>query len=74
MGGAQRYLGIGIQAGMSVVFYLLIGVLLDKLLGTFPWLMLAGIMVGVAGMFALFLRMSNELSKSSKKAEAPEES
>lgn len=67
MGGSQKYIGIGLQAGGSVVFYLLIGLLLDKWLGTFPWLMLAGIFIGIAGMFALFLRMANELNDSGKK-------
>lgn len=61
LGGAQKYLGIGIQAGASVAFYLGIGLLLDKWLGTFPWLTLVGIFVGIAGMTALFIRMNKEL-------------
>ena len=70
MGGSQKYIGIGLQAGGSVVFYLLVGLLLDKWLNTFPWLMLIGIFVGIAGMFALFLRMANELNDSEKKQKA----
>lgn len=66
LGGAQRYFSIGLQAGMSVVFYLVVGLLLDRWLDTFPWLMLAGILVGVAGMFALFLRVAKELNQASE--------
>ena len=67
MGGSQKYIGVGLQAGGSVVVYLLLGLLADRLLNTFPWFMLIGIFVGVAGMFALFLRMANELNDSAKK-------
>lgn len=70
MGGAQRYFSIGLQAGASVVFYLLLGLLLDRLFGTFPWLMLVGICLGVAGMFALFLRVAKELNKESEDRKA----
>ena len=66
MGGAQRYFSVGLQAGASVVFYLLIGLLLDRWLDTFPWFMLVGILVGVAGMFALFLRIAKELNQASE--------
>ena len=67
MGGSQKYIGIGLQAGGSVVVYLLLGLLVDKWLNTFPWFMLVGIFIGIAGMFALFLKMANELSDSGKK-------
>ena len=69
MGGAQKYIGIGIQAGASVAFYLGIGLLLDKWLGTLPWLTLLGAIVGIIGMFALFVRMNRELNKSSRQTE-----
>ena len=72
MGGAQRYFSIGLQAGMSVVFYLLLGLLLDRLFGTFPWLMLVGILLGIAGMFALFLRVARELNEASEKKKQQE--
>lgn len=48
------------------MFYLIVGLLLDRWLDTFPWLMLAGILVGVAGMFALFLRVAKELNTESE--------
>ena len=66
MGSARRYFSIGIQAAASVVFYLLVGLLLDNWLGTFPWFMLGGILLGVAGMFALFFRVAKELNVASQ--------
>lgn len=66
MGGSQKYMGLGIQAGVSVAFYLGVGLLLDKWLGTLPWLTLVGAVLGVAAMFALFLRMNRELNKNSR--------
>ncbi len=73
MGGAEKYMGLGIQAGVSVAFYLGMGLLLDKWLGTLPWLTLVGAFVGVIGMFYLFLRMSKELDESSRQTEVEKE-
>ncbi|MEM8487484.1 MAG: AtpZ/AtpI family protein [Bacteroidota bacterium] len=73
MGGAQKYMGLGIQAGVSVGFYLGMGLLLDKWLGTLPWLTLVGAFVGVIGMFFLFLRMNRELDESSRQTEVENE-
>ena len=77
MGGDRKYMGLGIQAGISVAFYLGLGLLLDKWLGTLPWLTLAGAAVGIIGMFYLFIRMNKALNESSiqHKTEAhPEDS
>lgn len=73
MGGSQKYMGLGIQAGVSVGFYLGMGLLLDKWLGTLPWLTLVGAFVGVIGMFYLFLRMNRELDESSRQTEVENE-
>ena len=69
MGGDQKYMGLGIQAGISVAFYLGVGLLLDKWLGTLPWLTLVGAFVGIIGMFYLFVRMNKELDESSRQSE-----
>ncbi len=66
MGGSQKYMGLGIQAGVSVAFYLGVGLLLDKWLGTLPWLTLVGAALGIVGMFSLFVRMNKELNKNSQ--------
>ena len=63
MGSAQRYISLGIQAGVAVAFYLGLGLLLDTWLGTLPWLTLAGAIVGLIAMFALFFRVNKELNQ-----------
>lgn len=69
MGGAQQYMGLGIQAGISVAFYLGLGLLLDKWLDTLPWFTLVGAFVGVVAMFALFVRMNKALNEASRQTE-----
>lgn len=69
MGGDQKYMGLGIQAGVSVAFYLGMGLLLDNWLGTLPWLTLVGAGIGIIGMFYLFIRMNNELNETSVQTE-----
>ncbi|MEZ4703014.1 MAG: AtpZ/AtpI family protein [Rhodothermales bacterium] len=63
LGGAQRFLGLGIQAGVSVAFYVGIGLLLDRRLGTLPWLTLLGAGLGIVTMFVLFFRINAQLSQ-----------
>lgn len=63
MGGAQRYLGLGIQAGVAVAFYVAIGLILDRRLGTLPWLTLIGALVGIITLFVLFFRINAQLSQ-----------
>lgn len=63
LGGAQRYLGLGIQAGVAVAFYVGIGLWLDRWLGTLPWLTLLGALVGIITMFVLFFRINAQLSQ-----------
>lgn len=69
MGGDQKYMGIGIHAGISVAFYLGLGLLLDKWLDTLPWFTLIGAFVGVVAMFAMFLRMNKALNEASRQTE-----
>ncbi len=69
MGGDQKYMGLGTQAGVSVAFYLGMGLLLDNWLGTLPWLTLVGAGIGIIGMFYLFIRMNNELNETSVQTE-----
>ncbi len=69
MGGDQKYMGLGIQAGVSVAFYLGMGLLIDNWLDTLPWFTLVGAAVGIVGMFYLFIRMNNELNETSVQTE-----
>lgn len=48
--------GSGMQLAAAVVVFLFIGRWLDGVLGTDPWLMLTGALVGAAGGLYLFIR------------------
>ena len=56
-GGAAfgPYLTLGLQLAVTVVVFFFLGRWLDGKFGTDPWLMLAGLAVGVAGGLAAFL-------------------
>jgi ATP synthase protein I len=63
---ANRKSGIAYAAGISlfaaVVSGLLIGWLLDRWLGTRPWLLVTGVVLGSAAGFYEFIRASSKLS------------
>ena len=72
MGGSQKYIGVGLQAGGSVVVYLLLGLLADRLLDTFPWFMLVGILLASQACLLCSFARANELNDSGKKPKARE--
>jgi len=57
------YLTMGIQLALAVVVFFFVGRWLDGKLGTAPWLMLAGLLVGIAGGMIKFLRAAVALGK-----------
>lgn len=57
------YLTMGIQLALAVVVFFFVGRWLDEKLGTAPWLMLAGLLVGIAGGLIKFLRAAVALGK-----------
>ena len=50
------FLTLGIQLALTVVVCFFLGRWLDSLLGTDPWLMIAGLALGIAGGMINFLR------------------
>lgn len=50
------YLTLGLQLAMTVVAFFFFGRWLDQRLGTDPWLMLVGLVVGISGGLFSFLR------------------
>jgi F0F1-type ATP synthase assembly protein I len=48
---ASRYLGIGMTWALSTALFLYVGTVLDRRLGTDPWLSLIGAFVGAAAGF-----------------------
>ncbi|ARM31730.1 AtpZ/AtpI family protein [Prosthecochloris sp. HL-130-GSB] len=61
------YLGIGFQIAASFAFFVLLGYWGDQKLGTTPWLMLAGVVVGMTGMVLLLLKVVNNANKQKKR-------
>lgn len=50
------YLGLGLQIAVSFVFFVFLGIWADSMLGTKPFLFLAGVLVGMAGMGLLLMK------------------
>jgi F0F1-type ATP synthase assembly protein I len=55
---AGDVLGVGLQFALSIVLFLFVGRWLDEKLGTAPWLLLAGVMIGAAaGFYSLYRQL-----------------
>lgn len=53
-----QYAGIGIQLAGSILLFLFLGQWLDRRLGTEPWLLLIGVLVGAAaGFFSMYRQL-----------------
>jgi ATP synthase protein I len=58
---AARMMGVGLQFAGSIVLFLLLGQWLDARLGTEPWLLITGVMVGsTAGFYSLYRQLMSE--------------
>lgn len=56
---AGRAAGAGLQFAGAIVLFLFAGRWLDSRLGTAPWLLLAGVLIGaVAGFWALYRQLA----------------
>ena len=60
MRGAGPYLGLGAQIGGSMVVFVGAGLLVDRWLDTSPWGVLLGAVLGMVGIVALVVRVSND--------------
>ncbi len=59
---AGPYLGLGAQIGGSMVVFVGLGLLADRWLDTSPWGVLVGAALGLIGIVALVIRISNDAS------------
>jgi F0F1-type ATP synthase assembly protein I len=73
-GGAGPYIWLGWQIALSFVVYAAIGYFLDRWLDTTPWLLIAGVVMGLVAVFARIYRVSLEIKKQTQKAGSNEES
>ena len=74
---ASPYLGLGMQLALSMIFFVGAGYLLDRWLGTDPWLLVVGAVLGMVAVFIHLFRLVGELNKQSEdrsKAHPPDDS
>lgn len=62
---ASPYLGLGIQVALTMGFFVGAGYLLDLWLGTTPWLLIGGAVLGMVAIFVLLFRLVGELNRKS---------
>ena len=56
------YLSMG-QVGFEMVVPIVVGILLDRWLGTVPWLFIAGVVLGFVGGLIHLVRLANRLNR-----------
>ncbi|MDX1545564.1 MAG: AtpZ/AtpI family protein [Rhodothermales bacterium] len=69
---AGPYMGLGMQVGLGLVFFVGLGYLLDRWLGTLPWFMLAGGLVGMVAVFIYLIRASQAMGRRSEAERRPD--
>jgi ATP synthase protein I len=57
------YLTIGLQLALTVVIFFFLGRWLDEKFGTDPWLMIAGLGIGITGGFIKFFTAAISMGK-----------
>lgn len=63
MRAAGEHLGTGMQIGAAMVFFVGLGIVVDRWLGVTPWGTIVGACLGMAGVMVLVLRMAKEGTK-----------
>lgn len=70
MAEAGPYLVIGIQMAGGMAFFVFAGYFADRWLGTAPWLLLAGAVLGITASMYTVLRMVREIEAKEKARKA----
>ena len=60
MRAAGSHLGFGLQIGMSMAFFVGLGIVVDRWLDTSPWGVIVGAVLGMIGIVVLVLRVAKE--------------
>ncbi|MEX2582081.1 MAG: AtpZ/AtpI family protein [Gemmatimonadota bacterium] len=66
-----EFAGVGLQFAGAIVLFLLLGSWLDARLGTEPWLLLAGVLIGAVGGFYSMYRQLVILPRERKREGQP---
>ncbi len=60
---AGPHLGFGMQLAAAMVFFVGLGIVVDRYLGTTPWGVLVGAALGMIGVFAMVIRLAREADR-----------
>lgn len=72
---AGAHLSLALEPGLSMAICIVAGVLLDRWLDTTPWLMIAGLVLGMISMFSQLVRgVKKSEAREKKRRGAPGES
>ena len=63
---ASSYISLGMQMALTMVFFVAGGYFLDRWLGTEPWLLLVGAVLGMTSVFVHLFRLVGQLNKQSE--------
>ena len=62
------YMGLGLQLALGMAFFAVGGYLLDRRLGTIPWLTLAGVVLGLVAIGAKLWQVNAQLQRRDRQA------
>ncbi|MDX1530373.1 MAG: AtpZ/AtpI family protein, partial [Rhodothermales bacterium] len=71
MSEAAPYLGLGIEIMLSMVFFVVLGYFADRWLGTAPWLLIVGALLGFVAVGATLVKLVRELEARKGPPERP---
>lgn len=60
MRAAGPHIGLGVQIGASMLFFVGLGIVVDRWLGTTPWGTVVGAALGMVGVVVLVMRVARE--------------
>lgn len=70
--GAAEYMGVGLQFALSILVFLYAGRWLDEKLGTSPWLLMLGVLVGFgAALYSMVRKLGKQGSRRARDGEKP---
>ncbi|AEN72238.1 AtpZ/AtpI family protein [Rhodothermus marinus] len=62
------YMGLGLQLALGMAFFAVGGYLLDRWLGTLPWLTLVGVVLGLVAIVAKLWQVNALLQRRSRRS------
>jgi hypothetical protein len=68
---AGPYLGLGLQSAFAMAFFVGLGYLVDGWLGSRPWGIVVGAVLGMVGVLALLVRLSKRANAEARARKAP---